>query len=473
MIYTDPGEHDVKSSFYLWTSCIILMVAILLRVVLGYVNQEANDDHIEVIRPIAFEGRLPERSECFECFQPKFYHTLAALTWRILGIDTTSDEIKTANLISSFAGIFTLLVVFNFLKRLYLSNNARLLLFAMVASNPDFIGINSQATNDSLVALFGAIALYFAFLFYNEWHIHDLIFSVAFCILGVLTKMNAIVVFIAVMSLLFASILKQDHKALSDRARLVPSFLACLAFFTVFVAGFGNYYQHYLEYGSPFVSTRGRDKDPFPSFNDNEYYHRPGTVSIMQSFLRFRVVELIKEPVIDQSGEVFPWHRTSLWSQLYGRLNFVHFSQWPPSWSNTTPFVLNLGRALLILGLIPIIFLVMGLIRSLIYFVAWVVGKLQVPQVQYSYLLLVLTSFGYLTFIVLYNAYYRDFSNMKAIYLLPGLLAFLGVVASALQYFYMKTRGHIMIQRLLELALGVLCVLYLIDIGALLRDLMA
>src|SRR3989442_15182227 len=61
---------------------------------------------------------------------------------------------------------------------------------------------------------------------------------------------------------------------------------------------------------------------------------------------------------------LFRSHRTSLWSQLYGRAHFSHFAQHPPSWRNTSPLVVTVGRLIFVLALLPTAFLLAGVMRA-------------------------------------------------------------------------------------------------------------
>jgi len=56
----------------------------MLRIALALVNDEANNDHLSVIRVMAYENRIPEKDEFKEAFQPKLYHGTVAALFRIL-----------------------------------------------------------------------------------------------------------------------------------------------------------------------------------------------------------------------------------------------------------------------------------------------------------------------------------------------------------------------------------------------------
>jgi hypothetical protein len=52
---------------------------------------------------------------------------------------------------------------------------------------------------------------------------------------------------------------------------------------------------------------------------------------VADGFLTFRLLNLLREPYITYPPAAYPVHRTSFWSQIYGRAHFVHFDAWPPS----------------------------------------------------------------------------------------------------------------------------------------------
>ena len=53
---------------------LIFIIALLLRFSLAVYNTQANDNHFEVIDIILKENKIPEREDCWECFQPKLFH---------------------------------------------------------------------------------------------------------------------------------------------------------------------------------------------------------------------------------------------------------------------------------------------------------------------------------------------------------------------------------------------------------------
>jgi hypothetical protein len=150
-----------------WIIKILFLITFLLscalRVAFVRVNRESNDNHVQVVKIILSTGHLPEKKDCSECFQPKLYHFTVAKI--IQGFGWMNINLNRRTLVAEFinllAGIMTLVVVFDLIKRLPVRNEwLKFLAFALVALNPQLIGINSQATNDTFLILFSTLALY-------------------------------------------------------------------------------------------------------------------------------------------------------------------------------------------------------------------------------------------------------------------------------------------------------------------------
>ncbi len=152
-------------------SAIVLGVA--LRLALAWVNGEANDDHMPVIRTIEFEHRFPTVHEEWESFQPKLYHTTVAIVLGTLGVESSTAQVRIAQLIGCLAGLATLVIAVRFFRRSPLSPQAQTGAIAFMSLNPALIGINGQATNDSFVILFGTLALTAGVNFFRDYRARD------------------------------------------------------------------------------------------------------------------------------------------------------------------------------------------------------------------------------------------------------------------------------------------------------------
>ncbi len=116
-------------------------------------------------------GRLPQKDDCWECFQPKLFHLLFAGAIKILGLANEAGYRQNiaGQALNLIAGIITLAIVWSFLRNLNVRNEKlKVLAFELVALNPDLLGIHSQATNDTLVILFSTLALIGTYRFLNQ-----------------------------------------------------------------------------------------------------------------------------------------------------------------------------------------------------------------------------------------------------------------------------------------------------------------
>lgn len=79
------------------------MVAALLRISLAWVNRAANDNHMEVIRVILNESRIPNLiSDCHQCYRPKLYYLFSAGLLKLFTISSEEGRIIFAQYINVF-----------------------------------------------------------------------------------------------------------------------------------------------------------------------------------------------------------------------------------------------------------------------------------------------------------------------------------------------------------------------------------
>jgi len=400
----------------------VLAAGALLRVYLSLVNGEANDDHLTVIRIIARQHRLPGLREAWEGFQPKLYHVATAILWDLSPWTSPAAQVRLAQLVACAAGIATLLVLYRILARWDIPPGVRLLTFSLVALNPTLIGLNAQATNDSFVILFATLALAEGCRFFRTGARRAFVIMSAAVVLAALSKGNGLVVFVAVTGTLVLAIIRPEAVPRLSRRRLAGLSAAFVAAFLVVTAALGSYRSNWKDTGNPFAING--DRAPLPHLFRRTYVYRPGTTTIADTYFTFRLVDLLRHPTITNDAEALPLHRTSLWSQLYGRAHFAQFAQHPPSWKNTGPLVLTVGRMILLLALLPTALLVVGMVRALAALTlrGWRSGSPTGPALHE--VLLALAAAGFIAFVVVYSLCYRDFSTMKAEFLFPGLLAY-------------------------------------------------
>ncbi|HSH01308.1 MAG TPA: glycosyltransferase family 39 protein [Anaerolineae bacterium] len=403
---------------------IVFVLAISLRVVLGLINSEANDDHLPVVHLIMEENRLPLRDECWECFQPKLYHAAIAGIFELFSIESLGVQIRVAQMVNVIAGSLLLVPVYYFLADFIKSRASQLLIFSLIAFNPRLIAVSIQATNDMLAIFFSTLVIYFTYRYLQTDETKIFAYVILFSTLATLTKGSGLIVFIAVFLILGLNLINQKLQ------------LKYLGYVTMAVLGLGmslyggQYIQNYCTYGTPLVTNS--PKKPFPNFSQPTFEGRPGVVSIKSAYFTFRVLALISEPQMSYENNEAPWHQTSLWTQLYGRLNSIQFDPWPRSWVSDNGIRTILAQMTFFFALVPTSLMVFGIfvqLKELGVRVRRSFASLFVERIW----MIQIFGLGYIAFILLYTLQYRDVATMKVIFILPGLICFLYLLISGYQ----------------------------------------
>jgi len=440
---------------------LILLLSTILRINLAIVNRDANDDHLFVARLIMQEKRLPGMNECWECFQPKLFHYLLSIIFQILGIEIKDVEFQIilTQLLNVFMGIVFILIVWVFLNSLTFENELlKIMAFSLVAFNPDLIGINAQATNDTLAILLGTLAIYAAWIFLKQERSIYLLASIIFVSLGITTKSNIFITAVGIQLALLVKAFTKKQRFIFFRAALfLPGVLVIL-----FLNPISQYLSNYRNFGS--VVGMNMEEQPIPDLFEKSYVARPGIVSIQDGFFTFKYVGLLEYPRLTNGFEGYPAHRTSLWTQIYARANSVHFANWPVSWGAKGNENFTLTRAIFIFALLPVAMLLIGAVISLTDFLITLMRR-SIDSLQImDYGLFDVVFWSYVGFIILYSLKYRDFSVMKAIFIYPAMLSFpLFFIKSG-----MAIRRVLMDQKLfmtiLSVVVTVLIILYSLDV---------
>jgi hypothetical protein len=427
----------LKLDKFKWGFIVIFALSIVLRLGLSVVNHESNDNHMLVIYKILETGRLPILSECRECFHPKLFYVIAAGILQVLNIHDINQQILIIQFVNCLAGILVLIFIYKIIRE-YPSENEflKLTAFGLVALNPKIIAINSQVSNDTFVILFSTLALYFAITFLKSINQKQFWLSVIFTLLAVATKVTGIVVFGSILlGFLAAFWLKKAQRPL-----ILKNILLFVGLVVVLTAlnPLSQVITNIQKFGAPFVSN---DKWlPLPEFFQQTtrypgYFFRPGIVSIQDGFFTFKFSELLKYPMITNGKENYPPHRTSFWTMLFADANSLHFQNWPLTWQAKGEENYTISRGIFFLAILPALILILGFVLEIVSFKKSKVTQNGTSNREPGYAIFLFTVFGSFGFLMLSTLLYRDFSYIKLIYILPGLLAFTQVFLRGLDAF--------------------------------------
>ncbi|MBL7942018.1 MAG: hypothetical protein JNM00_04595 [Flavobacteriales bacterium] len=382
----------------------------MLRLVLCVLNRQANDDHMEVIYLLngGHSGFSP--FACDECFQPLLYHRLVSGLISILHLSPGTPSIILAQLINFFSAFGFLWYARKLIKTLPFSPQIQLLCFSLLALNPKLIGIQSMATNDALVIFFSSASFCHLYFLSAQKNMRHALAAAGFAVLAAITKGNGLVMVVLV-PLVFVLL----HSVISLRNAMRITLASWLLVFAL-----GPYSTHFIRNGHPFLI----DKELAPSaqFFSLSEHRRPGVRSIAEAFFTFRPFSLLAQPFNTNGIEISAAHRTSYFSQLHGAMWSIHFERHPAIWVNEGVVAIGLGRVLLFLGFIPLVFLARGMLNTMR------------NRARPTVLISLCGVAAYLAFGIYYSMLYRDFACMKVIFIFPAILCFFHLFAIGLAH---------------------------------------
>ncbi len=320
----------------------LLLAAATLRILVYIFLSPLNNDkeHFDVIQYIAEHHALPPLGTISLAFHPPLYYLLAVPFYWV------SPSQKFVQVLSLIFSLVTLYVCYRLIygTNLINSKQARLYVFFFVGCLPQFVLFGLYISNDSLAILIGALlALEAWFATGHNGDIHLIWLSILVG-LGLLTKAT----FLAYLPVLFVLVLVIRS---SERRAFGKVFASALAL--VLLAGcIGSYryVRNYREVKVPFASSL----DLGSRWGSDQRVSYRGVAS----FFDFNLFKLVASPTLSKgTASAYPL-------LLYGTFWYQHIPESNFVISRHNP--LNyLGSAFYILGIIPTIVAVFGIVMLL------------------------------------------------------------------------------------------------------------
>lgn len=431
----------------------IFLIASCIRFALSFVNGYSNDDHYTVIKILVDKNIIPERADCPICYQPKLYYLICGAFIKLFNITNYESRIILSQLVNSIFGIITLAFFWLFINKQDITKTTKLIFFGGLALNAGLLSINIMGSNDSLTILMGVATCYFVDLWLRNYKLKNAILIGVFVTLTCISKGGGFVLLYAVVLfwLIHYFLNKQINKKLHVR-----SLVFTIVFFIALVPFLGGYMSNFKSRTS-FISSWNTKSSPiyfFKNFHPDTKgtMNRPGIQNIATGYFTFRWVDLIQNPFISSDEEKIQIHRTSLWSQLYGRTAFGHFSQWPPPWISTRDYLPELGRIAMFTGIIYLLCFIFGLFTIILQLLKAIKSwKLDFFLSKDMFFLIITTAF--LASSVYYAYIIRDYSSMKSIYIFPGYIAYIALMIKGFKYLESKNLKYFIYIPIIILAL--------------------
>lgn len=451
----------MKTNTKTFTSHLFLFIGILsslLILTLTIVNNgSANDDHLEVSKIIYESNSLPSPRDCWSCYHPKLYHISVAKVWHLLDIHQVKQRIIAAQLINGIAGLLTIFYFFLYIRKQSFPGHVKCIAFALFALNPRLISTFAQPSNDAFIIAIGTFILYYLDLFLRTNKFQYFVLVTICSILAVLAKTSGFIFALAILLVLLTQILIDNKR--QPRKKWLLYFLGYGIAFFVGVLCTGEYYKTYKKYDTLVVYNTPIGE--IPHFYKESTFRRPGVKSIYGGYFTFRIIDMIQHPIVNNNADEYQLHRTSVWSQLYGRTHFLYFDDWPPGkWRKVKPWIYTVGSISLALALIPTLFLCIGFLIDMKVYIQLIKEKnLGLLQTNFSWIFH--TFFiGFVSFIVLFTLKGRDYSFMKIIYLFPVLLTLVVPLLHGTNKVSQLIKNQLWLQVILSLILLTLLSLY-------------
>ncbi len=416
---------------------VIFLLSFFLRFSLASINRYANDHHFQVIQLIRTTHTIPDRNtpSCKQCYHPKFYYLSTAKLIDLLSLNKPMDydyQRTLAQYVNALAGLITIGFILSFLLKINLPKNIILITTALIALNPRFVSINIQVTNDSFAILFSTLAIYFFYFFLKNKKRQSIILTTIFTSLALLSKFSGIILLMGMVLILIIKLLLSFRK--KQLLRLYATALIIFLVGTISSAILlGPYYTNYQTAGDPLAINI--PKSPPPHFIKRTYLDKKnGMISVVDSFFKFRIINLIQYPFMSKANQVRAktLAKTSLWTQIYARFNFIQYESHPMFWKNKSDNARVIAEVSYLTALLPLA----------IFFYGFLVNaqNLFLGLKKYG-LNFILTNSEWIFFffailflvaIMKFSADYRTVSSMKSIYILPAILSFIKILADGL-----------------------------------------
>ena len=394
-----------KNQWLYW----VLALVMIPRIVLFFVNEQCNDDHITAVLLWDQTGVLPEARDCWECFQPPLFYSIIKTLNTVYLAQTWVEYFYLVQFFNFFISIGLVWLILRFIENLLLPKWLSISSMLFWTLNPELVSAGALATNDLLLIFLSSITI---LLFYRYWKKDswklELAIAVFLILLGI-TKGNGLVFSIAFPCIvLFKNIRDRDWKIAK-----IGRQLATYAFVLTAIATVGRYYEKYEKYNNPFLTNVDPPYELASWDKEGEMIFRKGVATIKSAYFNYPLMSLLETPYNKNGTENDQAHRQNLWTQFVGQFSHYVFERFPDKWSSWNNDQYNFARvnfvlhtALLVFIFIPLFFL------------------LKDPKgiLKHSQFVNVLLLSFFLAFVIKYTYDFRDFSFMKVLFMFPILL---------------------------------------------------
>lgn len=394
-------------------------IGLLCRLILSLVNVELNDDHVTPILLWMQDGHFPGATDCWECFQPPLFYGIIKSIAQPFGLESASDILTIIRSINFLFSSTILWLMLKYMSRLNLQQAIKIPFMLFWALNPELISIGGLNTNDTWLILLGLILYPLLEQYWlSQGKKHAAIILIIITIAG-LSKGNGLVLMLGFIAM-FCMLVMARKFAL----KRMSTTLLGIAVSIVLIAFGGLYVKKQKDHGDPFIINQTKPVQANFWKADTVFQGRPGVTSVAETFFTFRFINLMEEP-FNQNDKIYPKHRTSFFTQLYGQYSNYFFESHPASWHTTNNDAKN--------------FILVNYVIHLPLFLIFVLALLVAGIRSFKNPFSLQTMHGFwiflfLAFVIRYSYIYRDFSNMKLLFMFPVLFALISIFKAGMEW---------------------------------------
>lgn len=418
-----------EKNYYRTLAWAFIIFGVGLRLLLFWLNPPSNtyDSHLEPIELILNLGALPAKDACWQCYQPPVFYSISAAVAKFvssIGFDSSQEIRKILQFVATLYGMITLVVLHQILKKLPLSNFARLLALGTVCFLPRHIYMSAMHSNDTLAYLGVAVSAYLMLIAIERKLSYPYLILLSLSTtFAIFTKYTSFIILPALFALFTANFIWTVVE--TRKKTVVAAGLVLLLPLSLLGA-----------YASSNIKEYGKALPWNDHILDTNLVHPHAKDGV--SFTNIKPWKTISSPIVT------PDNIDSFWTLVYSRMwfdmepKFLYYTDPDLPWweeyfrwlegkvpfpSDKDPlsaFTLFIGGALITLGLVPLFLTVLGSFYSVYLWWKCRSHSREALMTPLFVTLLLFNAAG----IVLLGIKAPVYSSMKAVYFLNALPAF-------------------------------------------------
>lgn len=213
-------------------------------------HDQINGDHLDYIREIADNNRLPE-SNNLQYYHPPLHHFICAMFLKVIELFTSDFDMQNTllQLVIVAEYILLMIVVCKMLKTLHITGKYKVLIFTLLILHPSYYMLSRSLNNDMLVTLLTYVTLWRAFKWYKKSTVKNIMLTGLFAGLAVMTKVSGGLIAIPILYLLIKRVVI-DYKKSENKKDVIKKYFGQTVLLGMIALPIGLWYpiRNYIKF---------------------------------------------------------------------------------------------------------------------------------------------------------------------------------------------------------------------------------